>query len=308
MAMFNHLPPLKALRAFEAAARNSSFTEAAKELSLTQGAISYQVRQLESSLDFTLFQRSARQVNLTNAGQSLFRITHRFFRELEDEIHNIAPGKDQLILTVSVSTYFVTRWLSKRLGKFLNNPPEITIRLQHSVNDPGFAVEDVDLAIRWGDGNWSQSVSEMLIPSPMIAVCSPGLTSAGGGLKRIEDLRQQTFLHDQEGNDSWREWLTRAGLDELEAGPGPVIVDPNVRVQSAIDGQGLVLASILLIDDINSGQLVEPFNIRLEGYGFHLLYSESTKRRNAFSRFRTWLLDEARSFNLESSVKPTADA
>ena len=138
--MFKQLPPLKALRAFEAAARHSSFTRAAMELSLTQGAISYQVRHLEADLGIALFKRSARQVSLTAEGQSLYRTTHRLFRELEDEIHHIAPGQDQLILTVSVSTYFVTRWLSQRLGNFLNRHPEITLRLQHSVNDPDFTV------------------------------------------------------------------------------------------------------------------------------------------------------------------------
>ena len=213
--MFNQLPPLKTLRAFEAAARHQSFTEAAIELSLTQGAISYQIRRLESHLNIPLFQRSARQVNLTSEGQSLFRTTHRLLRELEDEIHSIAPGKNQLILTVSVSTYFVTRWLSQRLGNFINNNPQITLRLQHSVNDPDFAVEEVDLAIRWGKGTWSGSESELLISSPMIALCSPKVVNGENPIRQLDDLRQQTFLHDQEGTDGWRDWLIKAGLDDL---------------------------------------------------------------------------------------------
>ena len=294
--MFKHLPPLKSLRAFEAAARVGSFTDAAKELSLTQGAISYQIRLLESSLGIELFLRSARQVNLTDAGHSLFRTTHRLFRELEDEIHSLAPSKDSLILTVSVSTYFVTRWLSKRLGKFINSHPEITIRLQHSVNDPDFTLEEVDLAIQWGIGTDLQSVSELLIPSPMIALCAPQLFDAGLDRANLDSLRQQTLLHDQESNDGWKEWLKMAGLGDLGAGSGPVILDPNVRVQSAIDGQGLVLANILLFEDIAAGRLVEPFNFRLEGYGFHLLYAESAKKRSAFLLFRQWLLDEVALF------------
>lgn len=294
--MFKHLPPLKSLRAFEAAARVCSFTDAAKELSLTQGAISYQIRLLESSLGIELFLRSARQVSLTDAGHSLFRTTHRLFRELEDEIHSLAPSRDSPILTVSVSTYFVTRWLSKRLGRFINSHPEITIRLQHSVNDPDFTLEEVDLAIQWGIGIDSQSVSELLIPSPMIALCAPQLFDAGLDRANLDSLRQQTFLHDQESNDGWSEWLKMAGLGDLGAGSGPVILDPNVRVQSAIDGQGLVLANILLFDDIAAGRLVEPFNVRLGGYGFHLLYAESAKKRSAFLLFRQWLLDEVELF------------
>jgi LysR family glycine cleavage system transcriptional activator len=294
--MFKQLPPLKALRAFEAAARHNSFTEAAQELSLTQGAISYQVRMLESKLGIALFHRSTRQVRLTESGESLFRTTHRIFQELEEEVFRIAPTKEQLVLTVSVSTYFVTRWLSRRLGQFLNQYPEITIRLQHSVNDPDFAVEAVDLAIRWGDGRWTQGASDLLIASPMIAVCSPQLLTRDNGLLQIDDLRDQVFLHDQKSNDGWTEWLNKAGLSDLGAGAGPVIVDPNVRVQSAIDGQGLVLANRLLSDDIKSGLLVEPFDIRLEGYGFYLLYAESSAHRMAFQKFRQWLLDEAELF------------
>ncbi|MDC1287621.1 LysR family transcriptional regulator, partial [Gammaproteobacteria bacterium] len=289
--MFRQLPPLKSLRAFEVAARLGSFTDAAKELALTQGAISYQIKLLESSLGIELFVRSTRQVSLTDAGHSLFRTTHRLFRELEDEIHSLAPGKDSSVLTVSVSTYFVTRWLSKRLGKFINKYPQITIRLQHSVNDPDFTLEEVDLAIQWGTGNDSQS--ELLIASPMIALCAPQLLDAGLDTTDFDSLRQQTFLHDQESNDGWVEWLEMAGLGDLGAGSGPVILDPNVRVQSAIDGHGLVLANILLCEDIAAGRLLEPYNVRLEGYGFHLLYAESIKKGSAFLLFRQWLLDEA---------------
>jgi LysR family glycine cleavage system transcriptional activator len=297
--MFKHLPSLKALRAFEAAARHSSFTRAAMELSLTQGAISYQVRHLETELGIALFQRSARQVSLTAEGQSLYRTTHRLFRELEDEIHHIAPGQDQLILTVSVSTFFVTRWLSKRLGNFLNRYPEITLRLQHSVNDPDFALENVDLAICWGKSDWPGSESERLIPSPMFAVCSPELIKGDSPAARLEELRGQTFLHDQESNDGWREWLRQAGLGDLDAGAGPVIIDPNVRVQSAIDGHGLVLANILLNEDITAGRLANPFGIQLEGYGFHLLYTPAVKRLHAFQLFRKWLLRECADFNAQ---------
>lgn len=295
--MFRRLPPLKSLRAFEAAARLGSFTAAAQELSLTQGAISYQVRLLESKLDLPLFIRSARRVTLTSAGQSLFRTTHRLFRELEEEVLSIVPDNNDLTLNVSVSTYFVTRWLSRRLGNFLNEHPNVTLRLQHLVNDPQFSFEDIDLAIRWGDGNWPGCESELLIPSPMMAVCSPALLTGATPLRDLQDLRQQTFLHDQAGIDGWQEWLDKAGLDDLGRGAGPVIIDPNVRVQSAIDGHGLVMANVLLKEDIENGRLLEPFDIRLEGYAFHLLYTRASKPRRAVKLFRNWLLQEAEHYN-----------
>jgi LysR family transcriptional regulator, glycine cleavage system transcriptional activator len=296
MYVFEKLPPLKSLRAFEAAARLGSFTSAAKELSITQGAISYQIKRLETSLDVILFQRAVRQVSLTTAGESLYRTTHQLFRELEDEIHSIAPRQQPLLLTVSVSTFFVTRWLSQRLGHFLIEQPMLTLRLQHSVNDPDFSVDAVDLAIRWGKGNWSGVESELLIPSSMTVLCAPQLTGGSNPITRIDDLRQHTFLHDQTGNDSWIEWLSLAGLEDLGAGKGPIIVDPNVRVQSAIDGQGLVMANRLLEDDIQQGRLMEPFDIRLEGYGFYLVYAPEAKRRKAFQLFRSWVKEEAETY------------
>ena len=304
--MFDQLPPLKSLRAFEAAARLGSFTAAARELSLTQGAISYQVQRLEANLGFALFERRVRRVSPTDAGKRLYRTTHRLLRELEDEIHAIAPRRQPLILTAAVSTFFVTRWLSPRIGDFLGREPGITLRLQHSVNDPDFDFDDVDLAIRWGKGDWPGVISERLIASPMMVLCAPKLLQGDHPIRVPEDLRRHTLLHDQEGNDGWREWLALAGLGDLGAGPGPTIVDPNVRVQSAIDGLGLVMANRLLQDDIDSGRLVAPFDLQLEGYGFYLVYTEACKRREAFRAFRKWLCQQAAEF--EGSNMPSASA
>ncbi len=292
--MFEQLPPLKALRAFESAARQQSFTAAAKELFVTQGAISYQIKQLEEKLNIALLKRGVRQIKLTQAGERLFRVVHRQFRELEDEVVSISPDRFQTVLTVAVSTFFATRWLTRRLGDFLYKHPEVALRLKHSVNDPGFEISEVDVAIRWGKGDWKNTESELLFASPMIALCSSSLNNGEQPVRQLKDLKKQVFLHDQAGNDGWKEWLVKAGLSELGAGAGPVIVDPNVRVQSAIDGYGFVLANQLLEEDIKNNKLVEPFDIQLEGFGFHLLYTETIKQREAFTVFRQWLLDEVR--------------
>ena len=281
---------MKALHAFESAARHGSFTEAAAELSLTPGAVGYQVRQLESSLGIALFNRRTRQIVLTAAGESLFRTAHRLFREFDDEIRRISPRKNRNLLTVGVTTYFVTRWLSQRLGSFMNEHPEITLRLQHSVNDPDFTVEEVDLAIRWGDGRWPGSQSDLLIEMPMIVVCSPSLLEGNSAIRQPRDMLGHTLLHDQAGTDRWPEWLRRAGLDPAHSTDGPVIVDPNVRVQSAVDGHGLVLASSPLIQaEIDAGDLVEPFDIRLQDLGYYLVYRQHSEQHLAFRLFRQWL-------------------
>ena len=290
--MFRRLPPLKSLLAFEAAARHRSFSLAANELALTPGAISYQVKQLEASLGVALFHRRTRRVDLTAAGQRLYHAAHRLLRELDDEIRQIAPARQASLLTVAVSTYFVTRWLSPRLGAFLNACPQVTVRLQHAVNDPDFAVDEVDLAIRWGDGRWQDCASELLVELPMIAVCAPALLDGERGLRQPRDLRHQTLLLDQPGIDRWPEGLRAAGIESARADEGTVIVDPNVRVQSAIDGHGVVLANPLVQPDIDAGRLVEPFDVRLDGYGYHLIFNRTAASREPVRLFRDWLMSQ----------------
>jgi len=290
--MFNRLPPLKSLRAFESAARHGSFTLAAVELSVTQGAISYQIRNLEEKIGVTLFQRKVRQVHLTDAGEQLYQVTHRLFRELEDNIASIVPEQIPNILTISVSTFFVTRWLSRRVGTFIIQHPDITLRLQHSVSDPGFSVDDVDMAIRWGGGDWPDCQSERLIASPMIALCSPKLLKGKNAIKSPKDLSNYALLHDQPGIDRWDDWLELAGAPDLKGDNGPMILDSNVRVQSAIDGHGLVLANRLLTPEIERGLLVEPFPFRLTGLGFYLAYKEGALASQSNVKFRQWLLSE----------------
>ena len=293
MRRFRKLPPLKALHAFEAAARHSSFSLAAAELALTQGAISYQVKQLERRLGARLFDRHTRRVELTPDGRGLYRAVHRAFTDLDDEIGRIFPGHAASRLTVAVSTYFVTRWLSPRLGRFLNAHPGMSVRLHHAVNDPDFAIGDVELAVRWGKGRWPGAESELLFALPMIMVCAPALLEGPRALGRLEDVRRQTLLRDQFDLDLWPEWLDEAGLGSVNLADEPVIVDPNVRVLSAIDGHGLVLANPLVQPEIDAGHLAEPFDIRLHGYGYYLLWKQGTGTGQPFRLFHDWLRAES---------------
>jgi LysR family glycine cleavage system transcriptional activator len=292
--MFQRLPSLKALYAFEAAARHLSFRDGAAELSLTQGAVSYQVKQLESSLGVALFHRRTRQVVLTEAGQQLYRFTHRIFRELEAEVRSLSPGIQTTALTVSVSTYLVTRWLSPRLGRFLQAHPDITVRLQHSVNDPEFTIHDVDLGIRWGDGKWQNWRSEPLMEMPMVMVCAPRLLAGDGAGPQPREILRHTLLRDQAGVDYWSEWLRVANLDSAAPHYGHIIRDPNVRIQSAIDGHGLVLANLLVEPEITAGHLVEPWEYRLNGYGYHIIHGKRTVDGSPADSFRRWLHSEAK--------------
>ena len=286
--MFSNLPPLKALRAFEAAARHLSFTRAANELCVTQGAISYQIRQLESRLDFSLFHRSIRSIQLSTQGEQLYRTVHRHFNELELEINKLSATSKQQEFTVAVSTFFATRWLSPRLGEFLIKYPGITLGLQHSVNDPDFTIDEVALAIRWGSGEWSNVESELLFPLPTYPLCAPKLVNGPKPLKQLQDISDHKLLRDQPGIDRWSEWLTRAGIADL-ATSSAIIVDQNVRIQSAIDGHGVLLGNDLIKKEIEDGSLVTPLTTALDDTGFFLVCARNQLQRESFKIFHDWI-------------------
>lgn len=174
--MKHDLPPLESLKAFEAAARLLSFSQAAQELCITKAAVSYQIRRLEESLDCALFRRSVRQVYLTNAGQQLLQTTQRLFSQLGSTLQKIRPGDSIHDVRVGATTYVALRWLSPRISGFSEHNPEISILLQHSVNAEDFNVQDVDFAIRWCRMEGPQDRNRVLeLAMPLFPVCSPVL-------------------------------------------------------------------------------------------------------------------------------------
>ncbi len=287
--MFDILPPLNSLRAFEAAGRHLSFTRAAVELGVTQGAVSYQIRRLESRLGVKLFERGIRRVALTAQGERLLTVTRRALLDLSGEIGALIAPRDDGTLTVAVSTYVTTRWLSRHLNDFLRNRPETKLNLQHSVNAPDFEVGNVDFVIWWGKAPWPGFQARVLLLMPMIPVCSPELVEGADPIREPSDLSRHVLLRDLQNVDLWPEWLKQAGVPEDAVGPGQIISDPNVRIQAAIDGQGVVLADDLVNDERASGKLVAPFDIALDGYGYYLMWPRDKPQRTVSLAFAEWL-------------------
>lgn len=288
-ALYDNLPPLNSLRAFEAAGRHLSFTKAAVELGVTQGAVSYQIRQLEGRLGIKLFERRIRQVALTVQGERLLAVTRRAFLDLSGEIGTLIAPRDDGTLTVAVSTYVTTRWLSRHLNAFLRKHPETNLNLQHSVNAPDFEVGNVDFIIWWGKAPWPGFQARVLLQMPMVPVCSPELLEGANPIREPSDLGQHVLLRDQKNVDLWPEWLKKAGVPEDAVGPGQTISDPNVRIQAAIDGQGVVLADDLVSDERVFGKLVAPFDIALDGYGYYLMWPRDKPERTVSLAFAEWL-------------------
>jgi len=300
--MKHDLPPLESLKAFEAAARHLSFSLAADELCITKGAVSYQIRKLEEELQQPLFKRSVRQVYLTNEGQELLQVTTSYFRDLRETIGKIQGNNQQMAVSIGVSTYVAARWLSSRVSKFNTLFPNISVLLQHSVNEVDFKLKDVDLAIKWGP--CSQNLDSVLfgeISMNLFPVISPNLLLQHGlNVDAIYDetlfqkntFKQIPLLCEDRTQDLWSEWFESCFVNSglLLENPRRVISDANVRVQAAIDGQGLILADDLMINEVNNGLLVAPFEDSLKGYGYGFMSSTTRIYRDNAKIFKKWLV------------------
>jgi len=291
--MARDLPPLNALRFFEAAARHLSFTRAAEELHVTQAAISHQMKALETHLGVRLFRRLPRRLLLTEEGQRLLPVVHDAFDRIAHTARRLAKEGESGPLIVMLRPYFAARWLSPRLSQFWERHPDIDLRLHHSI-DPvvDFERERVDMAVRWGRGEWPGVEVELLLPVRVTPVCSPKLLRGPHPLRRPADLRHHTLLH-EESYDLWAKWLAAAGVHDLEA-RGPIIDDTNVRTQAAIDGQGVTFGALsLLADDLATGRLVAPFPLTLDDLAYYIVYPPGALARPKVKVFRDWLLEEA---------------
>lgn len=292
--MSRRLPPLNAVRAFEAAARHLSFTRAADELCVTQAAVSHQVKMLESWLGISLFHRQNRALTLTGSGQS-YRLA------IHEALEQIARATDQVVrqdagpLTISTIPSLAAKWLVLRLGRFQAAHPEWDVRLTTGFELVDFEKQQVDIAIRFGRGYWPGLKVERLMTEDLFPVCSPHLFNSDKPLKTPEDLRYHTLLHDEYQID-WPMWLRAADVQGVEVNRGPRFTDSGIQLQAAIDGQGVALArAVLVADDIAAGRLVRLFDVTLPGdFAYWIVAPPHYFSRPKVAAFRDWLLIEAR--------------
>ena len=291
--MARRLPPLNAVRAFEAAARHLSFTKAAKELHVTQAAISHQVKALEAYLGMKLFRRLNRALVLTEEGQTYLPPVKRIFDHLYDATRRLTENEARGKLTVSVIPSLAARWLVPRLGRFREAQPDIDVRVAPSGHLVDFAREDVDVGIRYGRGRYPGMRVDRLMTEDILPVCSPALLEGSRPLKRPSDLRHHTLLHD-DGHGEWRTWLLATGVDDVDATRGTVFTDSGMLIQAAVAGQGVALArGALAADDLASGRLVRPFDFNLPAeFAYYIVCPEATADQPKVVAFREWLLQE----------------
>lgn len=250
--------PLNALRAFDAAARHLSLTRAAKELSVTHGAVSRQVLALEERLGETLFQRTPRGLALTRAGQTLAAGTQEAFARLGQAIEAATSHSGPRAVSITTIASVAARWLVPRSIRFARQHPDLDLRVTTSTRVVDLRKEGVDLAIRYGRGQWPGMHTVRLFEPREFPVCAPKLAAR---LKSADDLAKVTLLHDMT-IDRWGAWLKVAGVPETVARKGPVFEDMNVVLQAAIEGEGVALASPTMVKaDLDAGRLVRPFDL-----------------------------------------------
>ena len=288
--MKHSLPPLDTLKAFEASARLLSFTKAADELCVSKGAISYQIKKLEEHLGQALFKRTTRQVLLTDAGQLLFQQTQLWFADMRKHLDSLAANHQQH-LVIAVTTYVAVRWLSPYLSAFSQAYPALQIRLQHTINQPNFDATGVDLSIHW---QHQQGDCQHFIQAPLFPVASPELvkrlpeSSLSSGDLGTPPWQQVNLLVEAREEDLWMAW----NLGNAVNNPRQIIDDANVRVQAAVDGQGVILADKLMRTEIESAALVKISQGKLleAGYGLTTYTSQGQV-------LLAWLLQELENTN-----------
>ena len=301
------LPPLNALRAFEAVARHLSMTRASQELSVTPAAVSRQVKTLEDYLGVTLLRRANKALFLTDAGQACVPALTRGFDLLAAAIRDLGVHDARRPLTVSVTPSFGAQWLVPRLDRFRTLHPTFDVRIDASTRLADFRHDDVDVAIRYGPGGRPGLRADRLMSEEIFPMCSPRLLERTGALDSPEALRGRTLLHVDtaqldEAWPDWETWLITAGVMGVDARRGPRFTQPSMALQAACDGLGIALGgSVLAADDLRAGRLVQPFDLSFPvNFAYHVVCPESTADRPRVVAFRDWILREARSSSAAS--------
>jgi LysR family transcriptional regulator, glycine cleavage system transcriptional activator len=290
----NKLPPLNALRAFEATARHLSVKDAADELSVTPGAVSQLVKALELHLGVTLFRRINRGMLLTDAGQGYLPPVRNAFRQIGEATQRIRVSPDSGVLTVSVTPFFAAAWLVPRLKSFQDAHPAIDLQIVTSNTPVDFSRDGVDLAVRHGLGRYPGLRSERVLVVEIVPVAAPALVARLGKPAAPADLARWPQVHDAE-RTGWHHWFRSQGIDEIGAPRGPAFDDSSLLLKAVLTGQGAgLLPAAMVALDVAEGRLVKLADAAwLEDVAYYLVYPQANAARAKVVAFRRWVLDAA---------------
>jgi LysR family transcriptional regulator, glycine cleavage system transcriptional activator len=300
--MHKPMPPLSALRAFEAAARHLSLTRAAQELHVTAGALSHQIRGLEELLGLKLLERRVRSIALTPAGKQLYPGLHTGFSHIRDAVTSLSSASDERVLVISTPPGFTSKWLAPRLYRFASAYPEIDVRVSSSLGNANFSNDGVDVAVRHmpvGQASDSALVIESLIELTLLPVCSPRLMTTHGPLDGPEALKGMPLIHDDTLADrvrlsTWVEWFKLASVEGVDVSRGLRFNSTDHALDAAGEGAGVLLAhDVLAYDDLRTGRLViaVDFPVRPDR-AYHFVCPRSRRDHPHVQAFRTWIKQE----------------
>jgi len=304
--MSDHLPPLAALKALEAAARHGSFTRAADELNVTQSAVSHQIRHLEALWGLALFDREARPLALTKAGTALAPVARDFFARLSATLQSLRHEDDRGALRISMLESFALTWLVPRLSDFRERHPEIDVWISTKDELVDFATEDVDLGIRFGRGDYPGLHCSLLLREHVFPVCSLQLVKRLGLPASPADLAHFPLLlrHEEAQSPRWEDWLAVAGVPDLPLEQGTRFPNSNMALQAAIRGQGVALVRSAHVDGgvegggveggLKAAGLVRLFDVRCPAdVAYYLVCPEGAQKRPRIAAFCDWIQAEA---------------
>ncbi|MDB5868090.1 MAG: gcvA [Polaromonas sp.] len=307
--MHRTMPPLNALKAFEAAARHLSFTRAAVEMNVTTSALSHQIRGLEEFLGLRLFERNTRSIALTSHGKSLYPGLQAGFGLLRDAVAGLRTADNDRVLVISTSPGLTSKWLASRLHRFADAHPEIEIRVSSSLANANFVTDGVDAAIRHLTVSGAEDPllsSEKLIDVVLAPVCSPKLLARFGALDAGGVLPQVPLIHDDSLANrpeipTWDDWLKTAGMDAGDLRRGLRFSSADHALDAALEGAGVLLAhTIMAYDDLRNGRLVMPFKVVLPSRrAYHFVCPRTKETHRTVRAFREWLRDEVSRLDLQ---------
>jgi LysR family glycine cleavage system transcriptional activator len=288
------LPPLNALRAFEATARHLSVKNAADELYVTPSAVSQMLKTLELHLGVVLFQRVNRGIFLTDAGQDYLPPVRNAFRQIAEATKRVAASVDTGILTVSVTPFFAAAWLVPRLKEFQDAQPDIDLQVVTSNTPADFSRDGVDVAVRHGLGRYPGLCSERVVAVEIVPVAAATLAAKLGTPASPAALTRWPHVHDAD-RKGWHLWFQAHGIDDIGIPRGPAFDDSSLLLKAVLAGQGAgLLPAAMVALDLAEGRLVKLADVALlEAFAYYLVYPEVSRERPKVAAFRTWILDAA---------------
>jgi LysR family transcriptional regulator, glycine cleavage system transcriptional activator len=288
------LPPLNALRVFDAAARHGSFNRASEELCVTPSAVSHQLKSLEEFLGVELFKREKRTISLTPAGERYLPSVQMALDEVEFATRKLITSPNSNVVNLSVAPAFLTRWLVPRIASFQTKYPEIELRIESSIDYIDFENSDTDMAVYYGKGHWTGVESHLMRNIFLTPVISPQLLKEKGGIRKPSDLANFTLINVTGRNHEWSKILQKLNVSISSVAHTISFSSTSLAVSAAAEGIGVALADTALLQrETENGRLVAPLDVSLDSHNaFYLVYKENRSITPAMESFREWILDE----------------